>query len=46
MKKSFKQIADQIERIYSLYLRGFGTRKMLERAEKFMASKQSIGLCF
>ncbi len=46
MKKTFKQVADQIERIYKLYLKGFGTRKMLERAEKFMAEQPNVGLCF
>ena len=46
MKKTFKQIANQVERIYSLYCKGFGTRKMLERAEKFMAEQPNVGLCF
>ena len=33
MKKTAKQIANQCERIMRLYLLGYGTRKMIERAE-------------
>ena len=44
--KTFKQITDQIERIYKLYLKGFGTPKMMERAENFMARTPNVGLCF
>ena len=46
MKKTFKQCADQLERIYRLYLRGFGTKNLLERAERFMYKKINVGLCF
>ena len=50
MKKTFKQMADQLERIYKLYYRNngqtFGTSKMLERAERFFFHQQNIGLCF
>ena len=46
MKKSFNQVSDQLERIYKLYCKGFGTRKMLERAENFFFGIQNIGLCF
>lgn len=31
--KTFKQISEQCERIMRLYLLGYGTREMLERAE-------------
>jgi hypothetical protein len=44
--KSFKQISAQVERIYSLYLKGYGTKKMLEKAESFFFSQQNVGLCF
>lgn len=44
--KTFKQISAQIERIYSLYLKGYGTKKMLETAENFFFSQRDIGLCF
>lgn len=46
MKKSFNQIAAQVERIYSLYLKGYGTKRMLETAERFFFSQQNVGLCF
>ena len=44
--KTFKQISAQIERVYSLYLKGYGTRKMLETAERFFVSQQNLGLHF
>ena len=45
--KSFNQIAEQIERIERLYYNfGCGTKKMLEKAEKFFNSRQNVGLCF
>ena len=45
--KTFKQIADQIERIERLYYNfGCGTKKMLETAEKFFISQQNLGLSF
>jgi len=46
MKKTFKEISEQLERIYRLYLRGYGTKKMLEKAEEFFCSKPDLGLCF
>ena len=46
MKKSFNQIAAQIERIYNLYYKGFGTEIMLEKAESFFFGIQNVGLCF
>ena len=46
MKKSFNQIAAQLERIYKLYYKGFGTEKLLEKAEKCMFGIQNVGLCF
>ena len=46
MKKTFKQCADQLERIYRLYLRGFGTKNLLEKAERFMYETKNVGLCF
>lgn len=45
--KTFKQISDQVERIYRLYYTfGCGSKKMLEKAEKFFFSQQNVGLCF
>lgn len=45
--KTFKQIADQVERIYRLYYNfGCGSAKMLEKAENLFFSQQNIGLCF
>jgi hypothetical protein len=45
--KTFKQIADQVERIYRLYYNfGCGSTKMLEKAEKFFFSQQNVGLSF
>lgn len=46
MKKSFDQIAAQLERIYRLYYKGFGTQKMLDKAEIFFFGIQNVGLCF
>ena len=46
MKKTFKQCADQLERIYRLYLNGFGTKNLLAKAESFMCEKRNVGLCF
>ena len=46
MKKSFNQVAAQLERIYSLYCKGFGTKKLLEKAESYFCNVQNIGLCF
>ena len=44
--KTFRQIADQCERIARLYEKGFGTKKMLEKAEKVFFSVQNVGMCF
>ena len=46
MKKSFNQIAAQLERIYKLYEKGFGTKALLEKAENCMFGIQNVGLCF
>lgn len=46
MKKSFKQMCDQLERIYTMFEHGFGTKKLLERAERFMFRIQRVGLMF
>lgn len=46
MKKSFCDISAQIERIYTLYLKGYGTKKMLATAEKFFICQKDLGLCF
>ncbi len=47
MKKSFKQISAQMERIYKLYYnKGFGSEKLLEKAESYMFRIKNIGLCF
>ena len=46
MKKSFNQVAAQLERIYRLYYKGFGTKKLLEKAENFMFEIQNVGLYF
>jgi len=44
--KTFKQIAAQCERIAKLYEKGFGTEKMLERAERIFFAVPNVGLCF
>lgn len=45
--KSFKQISDQVERIYRLYYTfNCGTKKMLETAERFFFTQQNLGLQF
>ena len=46
MKKSFDQIAAQLERIYRLYYKGFGTQKMLDKAERLFFGIQDVGLWF
>ena len=46
MKKTFKQCADQLERIYKLYLNGFDTKNLLTKAERFMCETINVGLCF
>lgn len=44
--KTFKEIADQCERIAKLYAKGFGSTRMLERVESIFFSRQNVGLCF
>ena len=45
--KTFKQISAQIERIERLYYNfNCGTKKMLEKAERFFFSQQRVGLNF
>ena len=45
--KTFKQMAEQMERIYSLYLHGYGSHRIIERAERFAFSRvQNVGLLF
>lgn len=44
--KTFKQIAAQCERIAVLYAKGYGTRKMLEKAERIFFSQHNVGLSF
>ena len=44
--KTFKQIAAQCERIAKLYDKGFGTKKMLETAERIFFSQPNVGLSF
>ena len=46
MKKNFKEIAAQCERIFSLYAKGFGTKKMLERAENYFFGCGNVALNF
>lgn len=45
-RKTFSQIASQIERIYTLYLKGYGSKSLLERAERVFNAHPNIGLCF
>jgi hypothetical protein len=44
--KTFKQIAEQCERISKLYDKGFGTTKMLEKAESIFFSFPKVSLAF
>jgi len=44
--KTFKQIAEQCERISRLYAKGFGTDKMLEKAESIFFSFPNVALSF
>ena len=44
--KTFKQIAEQCERIANLYEKGYGTKKMLETAERIFFSQHNVGLSF
>lgn len=44
--KTFKQIAQQCEHIASLYAKGFGTEKMLERAEKIFFAIPNVNVSF
>ena len=45
-EKSFKVISAQIERIYSLYLKGYGTKRMIEKCESIFFANQNVGLCY
>lgn len=44
--KTFRQIADQCERIAKLYYKGFGSTKMLETAERIFFSQPKVNLSF
>lgn len=44
--KTFKQICEQCERISRLYGKGFGTKKMMEKAESIFFSVPNVSLCF
>jgi len=45
--KTFKQISTQLERIYALYLHGYGTRRMIKQAERFVFMRfNNVGLMF
>lgn len=44
--KTFKQIAQQCERIAALYAKGFGTEKMLERAERIFFANPNVSMYF
>jgi hypothetical protein len=44
--KTFRQIAEQCERISKLYDKGFGTKKMLAKAESIFFSVPNVSLCF
>lgn len=46
MKKSFKVLAAQLERIYKLYLSGYGTKALMDKAESFMFRQSNVGLLF
>lgn len=39
-------MCDQLERVYTMFEHGFGTKKLLERAERFMFRTQRVGLMF
>lgn len=42
MKKTAKQIANQCERIMKLYLKGYGTKKMITRVEEIFFSTPQV----
>lgn len=44
--KTFADLLAQLERIYKLYQSGYGTKKLLERAESFMFRIHRVGLMF
>jgi len=46
MKKNFKVLCAQLERIYKLYLSGYGTQKLMDKAESFMFRQSRVGLMF
>ena len=43
--KTFKERCAQLERIYRLYLSGYGTAKLVEKAERFLNVPQ-VGMMF
>lgn len=44
--KTFKQIAEQCERISKLYCKGFGSTKMMEKVESIFFSQPKVSLSF
>lgn len=44
--KTFKQISDQCERIISLYLKGYGTKRMYETVENAFFSIPNVAKQF
>lgn len=44
--KSFKQIFEQCERISNLYLKGFGTRKMIDKVERIFFSLPNLSTSY
>lgn len=44
--KTFKEICAQCERISRLYTKGFGTEKMLEKAEMIFFSQPNLSMVF
>ncbi len=44
--KTFKQVMNQLERIHTLYVKGFGTEKMIRKCEDIFFGYKDIGLQF
>lgn len=44
--RSFDAMMAQLDRIYKLYLKGYGSSKLIERAENFMFARfgNNVGL--
>ena len=42
--KTFKQISDQCERIARLYLKGFGTEKMIKKVEDIFFNAYNVSI--